>query len=72
MDSHAWQSGLSYVLVPSGEAGCAPRFVCGGVRGLDPTGSPYPVFNGGFGALQALTALAQHSEHLDRRNTHEA
>ena len=39
-----WQSGSGYVLWADGEAGYVPGLVTGAVAGLDPNGSPYPVF----------------------------
>jgi hypothetical protein len=45
-----WQSGSSYDLVADGEAGYVPGLVTGATPGLDPNGSPYPVFIGNSGS----------------------
>ena len=42
--SNNWQSGSGYILLADGEAGYVPGLVPGAVAGLDPNGSPYPVF----------------------------
>ncbi|MFI5165440.1 MAG: carboxypeptidase regulatory-like domain-containing protein [Thermoanaerobaculales bacterium] len=45
-----WQSGSGYALFADGEAGYVPGLVSGASPGLDPNGSPYPVFIGNSGS----------------------
>ncbi|MFI5165438.1 MAG: TonB-dependent receptor domain-containing protein [Thermoanaerobaculales bacterium] len=48
--SNNWLSGSSYWLLADGEAGYVPALVSGASPGLDPNGSPYPVFIGNSGS----------------------
>ncbi|MFI5166720.1 MAG: carboxypeptidase regulatory-like domain-containing protein [Thermoanaerobaculales bacterium] len=54
--SNNWQSGSSYWLFPDGEAGYVPRLVPGASPGLDPNGSPYPVFISNSGSSYVFYA----------------